>query len=154
MSLQAIGNIVIKNVVCEMCLEKIFVKARSDTLKCDTCGARYQFDKSIVCDQHIEYEYNFVGFECLYDDIITGNKCSNLCPSMKMYCKDHSSQEYQRRAEYNIQLIEKRLRDAKTTLDNINESKRIWLIQEVSGLDDGIIQSYEDREVAEMEDMG
>jgi hypothetical protein len=154
MSLQVVGKINMQDCNCVKCSASMYIKARSDKLKCNNCGALYSLDNSELCDQHLEFDYNFEGFECLYEDYLDGS-CGEICPAMKMYCKEHSGEKFQNMAKNNITYAEKKLEEAKNKLDNINESRRTWLIQEVSGLDeDDSIQTNKDGQDPTVDDLG
>jgi hypothetical protein len=75
---------------------------------------------------------------------------------MKMYCKDHSSLESQKAVKESIEYYKLKSKECEDRLYNINESRKLWLIQEMSGIDEGnnFIQKDSNWKDPTMEDMG
>ena len=119
---------------CIKCGTVFQMWVRSDTIKCKECGATYEVEDSVLGDQHVEYSYKFVGFSCMHSSAMT--TCDNKCPASNMYCKEHIGDEYFATANNSIEYAEKRLIEAKEKLERLEESKKIYLIQEVSGIDE------------------
>jgi hypothetical protein len=155
MTLYIKAKIVLQNAVCIKCDACISLYVRSDIIRCSECGALYELESSEIKDQYIEYKYAFVAYKCMHSTLY--KKCDSECPAPKMYCKEHSNDEYIKTAENSIKFCEESSERAKNTLDRILESKRIWLIQELSGLNNEDNNSISEDEIGKdttMEDMG
>jgi len=94
----------------------------------------YEIESKDVGDHQIDFTYKFIGFKCVYSSALEG--CDNTCPAPHMYCKEHTSDASFESARKSIQYAENRLELAKETLQQMEESKKTWLIQEVSGIDE------------------
>lgn len=123
---------------CIKCGNRIYCKAQSSEAKCRACGATYELEKSDIDGQHISCSYKFVHYRCIYSSIMT-ESCNNVCPSSYMYCKEHISDDDFDSANRLITHTEQQLKTAVETLERMKESKRIWLIQEVSGIYDDAV---------------
>lgn len=134
LSLHIIGKIIMQDSMCIKCGTKIQSWVRSDTIRCKICGAIYEVEDSTVGDQTVEYTYKFVGFHCIHSSSL--ESCDNICPASHMYCKDHTSDSSFEAANNSIRYAEERLEIVKETLTQMEESKKTWLIQEVSGIDE------------------
>jgi hypothetical protein len=133
-TLQVIGKIAMQDPVCEKCSTKIPIWKRDNIIKCRECGAFYTIIDSELQDQHIDYSFNFVGFKCI--NITNFQGCDNICPAPGMYCREHVSDSNFITAKNSITYAIERLADAKENLKRMEESKKTWLIQEVSGIDE------------------
>lgn len=134
MTLQVIGKIEMQCPICEKCGTKIQVWKHADIIKCKECGALYELITSKLQEQHIDYEFNFTGFRCINTSSLEA--CDNICPAPGMYCREHTSDESFVAVRSSINYAVKRLANAKENLDKMKESRKIWLIQEVSGIDE------------------
>jgi len=131
-TLQVIGKIAMQDPTCEKCGTKIQIWKYTDTVKCKECGASYKLIVSELHDLHIDYEFEFAEFRCV--NVTTFANCDNICPAPEMYCKEHVSDVSFDAVKSSINYAVKRLSDAKDNLERMEESKKIYLIQEVSGI--------------------
>jgi hypothetical protein len=145
LSLIVVGKIMIKDISCQHCGNFISMWARSDFIKCNMCGASYEVKKSTLKDQHVEYEFDFVGFQCIYNNV--GSTCKNTCPSQGMYCEDHVSDKSFEKASSSISYFKKQVENAEERLEIMKESKKTWLILKLSGMEEdneGIVSEDEE----------
>lgn len=119
---------------CEKCGIEIQIWKRADTIRCKNCGALYDIISSELQDQHIDYVFNFIEFRCI--NVAALKDCDNACPAPGMYCKEHVSDTSFTSVRSSISYATQRLADAKEILERMEESKKTWLIQEVSGIDE------------------
>jgi hypothetical protein len=120
--------------MCIKCGTKIQCWSYRESIKCKCCGALYEIENKDVGDQEIEFTYKFLGFKCIYSSAL--DSCDNTCPAPQMFCKEHTSDDSFAAAKKSIEYAENRLELAKETLNQMEESKKTWLIQEVSGIDE------------------
>jgi ribosomal protein S27E len=132
LSLKVSGRISMQDTDCIKCDNLIRLFARSDTIRCDNCGATYNFVDSTNGDQHIEFMYEFVEFRCVLGGM---EKCHNPCPAPSMFCKEHVSDESFKRTNSELQYAEKRIGEVKEKIRRMEESKKVWIIQKLSGID-------------------
>ncbi|KKL96795.1 hypothetical protein LCGC14_1840890 [marine sediment metagenome] len=133
MTLQITGKISLQSPICEKCGENIMLWAYSENISCTECGAVYHVSKSELKDQYMEYEFDFVEFQCIQKSIT--ESCQNVCPAPSMFCKEHTSDESFKEAKNAIQYAMNRVATTKEKLKKMEESKKIHLIQKVSGID-------------------
>lgn len=119
---------------CAHCDNEIRVYGHSEEIKCPECGALYTLSKSEIGDGQAQYEYEFVGFNCIYNSFM--DKCENMCPAPFMFCEEHVSDKFINEAERNIKSCEARLQESVERLDKMNESKKTWMIGKLSGIDE------------------
>jgi hypothetical protein len=131
------GKITMQNATCEKCGSVIQLWTCENIIRCNSCGAIYNVSTTELKDQYVEFTFNFVEFQCMHSNI-SGN-CTTKCPAPEMYCKDHTSDEAFKDANNNISYCEDRLLIAKEKLQKMEESKKIWLIEEVSGINENNI---------------
>jgi len=127
---------------CEKCNGAIHFKDDADTAKCRTCGSLYEIDENIINEQVVERTYNFVEFQCIHATYT--NKCNNKCPASEMYCMEHVSDDNLISAEQSVEYAKDRLQSAEEILEQMRESKKTWLIQKVSGIDEQDNSIWED----------
>ena len=146
MTLTIFGSITMEQITCEKCGAIIRLYNCPTKIKCTNCAATYQVSKqdlgiriSESGEQRIELIYNFVEFQCIY--AVMSGDCTNHCPALGMYCKEHASDSFLKDAESNISYCEERVIVAKEKLQRIEESKKIWLIEELSGINEDDIIS-------------
>ena len=123
-----------KDTTCIKCGCLIQQWVRSDNIKCKQCGALYKLSSSDAQDQAIEYSYDFVGFNCIHSSI--SGDCDKFCPAPRMYCKEHVSDESFENINKQISYAEDRVKALKEDLECMQDSKKTWLIQKVSGIDE------------------
>ena len=123
-----------QDTICEKCRATIKIWTKSNKIKCRECGSLYELESSESGDQHINYVFSFVGFECIHSAL--SSACNNLCPAPGMFCKEHVSDESFKAIENSISYVAQRLVTAEATLEQMKESKKTWLIQEVSGINE------------------
>ena len=140
MTLQVIGKIVMQGTTCEKCGCNILLwRQKGDTIRCNECGAFYQLIKRKFVEHEskeneVEYSFDFIGFRCM---LIKGSGyCKNACPAPGMYCKEHISEQAFKDARALSNYCAGRLKEVEDRLEQMEESKRIWLIQEISGIED------------------
>jgi len=134
MTLQVTGKINMQSVECEKCGTVIQQWVYSDIITCSSCGAIYNVTQSELVDQYVKYEFEFTEFQCMHKTI--SESCQNACPAPGMYCREHVSDDAFKEAHNSIKYAEERLEAANDKLELMKESKKTWLIQEVSGIGD------------------
>lgn len=134
MTLTAIGKISMPNLMCEKCGCAIQSYNYSESLKCSSCGAIYETSGAEIKDGAVEIVYEFLAFQCLHATY--NNPCKNVCPAPEMYCKEHTSDSAFDDANKNIKYYEDLMTAAQDKLHKMEESKKTWLITEVSGLNE------------------
>lgn len=134
MSLQGRGKAIIYNFECAHCGYKDHSMEMKANWSCVKCGARYSLVSHLVdANGEIDYEYDMVGFVCIQNDFM--EKCDNQCPAPYMYCKVHSSEKHLERAKKSIDDAKRRVEDAKHKCKLVEESRKTWMITELSGID-------------------
>lgn len=131
MSLKVIGKIYPSDVNCIKCGELIRVHNKPMEVYC-ICGAGYKLIKEEIVEQHIEMEYNFTNFVCIFSNY--SNRCNKSCPAPNMYCKDHCNDDAIETILRDIQYSEERMVQLKKRLENLQESRKNWIISEMSGI--------------------
>ena len=134
MTLQITGKINMQGTKCEKCGDVIHLWVYSNIITCGSCGSVYNVSSSFVEDQCIKYEFEFVEFKCMQKSI--SDSCQNPCPAPGMFCKEHTSDKSFKDADSALKYAKERLEAAKYKLETMRESKKTWLIQEVSGIGD------------------
>lgn len=132
-----------QNIRCEKCDHNIYPKDNQTTIKCHNCGAFYALSGSVECSIDKVAIFDFVEYKCLHrglaSDRSSGNMyedCNNTCPIAGMYCKDHCTEKDIESAKSSVSYAYKRLKDSEEHLDVLRESKKVWLIKEISGIDE------------------
>lgn len=123
-----------QDTICEKCSEKIKFSDEAKAVKCGNCGGVYEMNNNAIEGQLVERTYEFTGFQCIHSTY--ASKCQSECPAPGMYCKDHTSGDSFTSAEQTISYNQRRLEVSEEALEQMKESKRIWLIQEVSGINE------------------
>jgi hypothetical protein len=126
------SKITMDSVDCEKCNVKINIWEYSHVIKCSECGAVYNIQDKIVNDNHIEYRYVFDYFKCINSYIY--EDCENKCPAPYMFCKEHCNDKSIKSLKDHLAFCEEQLRRAEKRLELVKESKKTWLIQELSGI--------------------
>lgn len=134
MTLHATGKIVMQDAICEKCSEIIRFSEETGAVKCKHCGGLYKLNEDSIEGHEVERTYDFVSFQCVHSTY--ASKCNNECPAPGMYCEEHTSDDSFTSAELTIEYDKKRLKASEEVLKQMKESKRIWLIQEVSGINE------------------
>ncbi len=132
MTITTIGKVMLPPITCEKCGETISSSSASDKLKCSHCGAFYNMTTSNFKTGEVEYDFEFVEFQCVFPNFV--NTCENKCPAPNMYCKKHTSDEEFDSQQKAIKYYEDCIEGVKNKLQKIEESKKIWLIEELSGI--------------------
>lgn len=118
---------------CEQCDTKVINDDLQTLGVCGNCGAQYKLQAyTEMSDGKFEVEYNFIGFGCIEGSVF--DTCYNTCPAPYMFCKDHSSEEAEKRIKQNIKNAEHNLEKIKDKLDRILESRKQWLVVELGGV--------------------
>ena len=131
--MEVIGRIAIENPICDMCGTTISVWKYSDNIKCGCCGAVYiSVVNKGVQDQYTKYDFKFKHFECLHKTAI--DDCKNVCPAPNMYCIDHITDEHFDKLKDSVKYYENQIKKIKEILDAMEESKKTWLVKEMSGI--------------------
>lgn len=133
MSLKVVGKIYPQDVHCIKCNDQIKIYGKPDEMACG-CGANYSILKAHIVDQQVEMEYKFMGFVCVQSGF--NSNCKNPCPAPNMYCKEHCSDEAIASAKRDIEYAEQRMVQNKNKLASLEESKKTWLINQMSGLNE------------------
>ena len=121
---------------CVKCDAVIKVYSKQPNIKCAECGAYYVSSRQrydiTETDKDVEFVFEFKEFRCVHASYM--NSCDNICPTLGMYCKDHTSDKFIDEVQREIVSNDKRLQDSKVKLDKVYESKRNWLITGISGI--------------------
>ena len=133
MSLKLIGKIYVQDTNCIRCNAPLKIYGKPDELSCG-CGAHYGILKAEIVEQQVEMEYAFMGFICIHSGF--NQSCRVSCPAPNMYCKEHCSDKAIDSAKKDIEYSEQRTIQAKNKLVSLEESKKTWLISEMSGLNE------------------
>ena len=133
MSLRVTGRIVSSDINCVKCGTGIRVSGKPEDLFCNACGCYYKLMKAEIIENQVELEYDSMGFVCMFSTY--NSNCRNYVPSPDTYCKDHSDDKTIEKVKQEIEYTEKNLNGLKVKLERIEESKKIWLINKLSGLD-------------------
>lgn len=144
MALSVSAKITFKNIQCEKCDSNIYPKDNAVEIKCSECGAFYILSSNVEDSINNNVAiFEFLEYRCIHrglaKDRTKGSlyeECCNPCPSGSMYCREHCSDGDIESAENSVSYAHKRLRDAEEDLDNLKESKKIWLIEEISGINE------------------
>jgi len=134
MTLIAVGKINIPNVMCEKCGSSIQMHAYQAVVKCSTCGSTYELASSEIKEGNVEMTFEFAEFQCMHKTY--SEQCQNKCPASEMYCKKHTSDEAFKDAHNSVSYYREYLAEAEDKLNRMEESKKTWLIEEVSGINE------------------
>lgn len=135
MTVKCNGKIVLSDFTCIHCGHKSIFLDMKSAWHCAKCGAKYKLMGHTINNLgNIECEYNMNGFNCIQGSYT--NKCDNVCPAPYMYCKEHSDKEHLERAKRAVSDAAKRVEDAKSNYKLVEESRKTWMITELSGMDD------------------
>lgn len=122
---------------CLRCDGKISVGRLAQGAKCSACGATYEYKKRDIGEREIDYFFEFRGFSCIRrESTFSRDGCNNVCPGPGMFCKEHLSDKEFSKAQDAIKYAEQRLDESKEALSRMNESKRLWLVNRMSGIDE------------------
>lgn len=116
---------------CLKCGEQLRINGVPQRTSCG-CGAHYELVSSQIVDQYVQSEYDFKGFVCTFKSYTTA--CYNSCPSPNMYCRDHCSDDTVVSAKKDVEYAEQRVNEMRKKLDAIENSKKVWIISDMSGL--------------------
>jgi hypothetical protein len=130
---KVLGKIYSQDINCSKCNELIRIYNKPAEVYC-RCGAEYKLMKVEILEENIEMEYDFTQFTCIHNDYT--QKCKNPCPSSHLYCRLHSSPEAIENTKKEIQTSEERLNKIKDKLTALENSRSVWLINEISGVDE------------------
>ena len=135
MTLTMVGSVSSISTQCEKCGETIILWSCPDKcVKCTKCGAVYNVLCSKYADQSVRVECEFVEFQCIQNSVVSN--CSNICPASGMYCKEHLTDECYTVVKDCIKYYEKLIETSTIQLSRMDEAKKMWLVEELSGLDD------------------
>ena len=116
---------------CEKCSN--LIDFDSDEVKCRECGAVYGIDSTEINEDEILKIYNFVEFRCMHRTY--AESCNNKCLAPEMYCEEHTKDEDFISARNSLTYANDRVRVAGRVLERMEESRKLWLIKKVSGID-------------------
>jgi hypothetical protein len=134
MNIHVKGKITLNGAECQHCDNKILNKVLEDIHICNLCGAKYKVVNINLNNGEPGVEYTFIGFNCI--EISYLNKCNNTCPAPFMYCQYHCNDESIRKTKRLIEEAKNKVKEAEDKLKAIKESKKTWMITELSGIDD------------------
>jgi len=125
---------------CLICSTSISIRDREEFIRCGECGANYILIPHILTADSPELTYTFDGHKCMYSSIggslpINERWCSEGCPTARMYCEEHCASSYIDNARGAVSYAQGRVVSAEEKLDKLEESKKIWLMRELSGID-------------------
>ena len=129
------------DVDCLICSTGIKVRDKGDSLRCGDCGAHYSLiAENVYCDDP-NLMYEFAGHMCLHNNTginltVEERWCQEVCPTSRMYCKIHCADSYIDNARGGVSYSKGRVARAEELLDTLEESKKTWLIKELSGIDE------------------
>lgn len=135
MILHVKGKIVMERTACNKCSSELYFNQHDETARCKECGAVYQLAENQIDGEQISQTYEFMEFRCIYTSYSLP-QCNNVCLAPEMYCKKHLEDCDFKSAHDAINYAKDRLQVAEQTLERMEESKKIWLIQEVSGINE------------------
>ena len=126
---------------CLRCNSEIKVYKKDISLRCGKCGAHYEVVSENMEDDIPNVSYDFKGHKCIHQEIginLTAEEkwCQEDCPSPGMYCKVHCSDEKITSAKQSITYAKNRVERAEDHLKDLEESTKIWLVKELSGLNE------------------
>jgi hypothetical protein len=135
MNVHVKGRIVLNGIDCQHCNRKIFNNVNSsmkDIEICESCGARYKLVNININNGEPSVEYTFTGFNCIEQGWL--EKCTNTCPAPFMYCQNHSDDDSIKKAEKHIEEAKEKVTAAEDKLKSVKESKKTWMVTELSGI--------------------
>jgi len=133
MSIHVKGKIMLDGVECQHCKNKILNGQLEDIHVCNSCGARYKLVRTNFTNGEPNMEYAFSGFNCIERNYF--DKCNNTCPAPFMYCQYHCNDDSINKAKRAIDEAKSKVTDAESKLKAVEESKKTWMITELSGID-------------------
>jgi len=134
MNIHIKGRIVLDGIDCRHCSKTIFNSSLENIMICNSCGARYELVNININNNEPLTEYTFTGFNCIEQSWL--EKCTNTCPAPFMFCKNHSDDHNIKKAEESIKAAEEKVIEAEDKLKAIKESKKTWMVTELSGISD------------------
>lgn len=134
MTLIAVGKISMPNIMCEKCGMTMQMYNYQPMLKCPSCGSMYKLESSVIQEGNVEMTYEFTEFQCLHKTY--SEQCKNKCPAPEMFCKEHTSEAAFEEANKSVKYYQDLLAGAEEKLRKMEESKKTWLIEEVSGINE------------------
>lgn len=103
--------------------------------KCASCGASYGFTDRLLEDKEVRYTFDFKNYECIFKELF-GISCRGITLGPNMYCLDHLTDDFFTKARSAIRGAEQKIDEATETLQLMKDSKKLWLINEMSGIDE------------------
>jgi hypothetical protein len=136
MSITAVGKINMQNAICAHCgaLITTWRWNQEDTLTCAECGAVYRKGISELKVDEVFVTYDFVEFRCLCK---LPSPCSNVCPTGGMFCREHVSDEEFKKANDGKKYHQDRIAEVDKVLSRMQESKKVWIITQIGGINEG-----------------
>ena len=134
MNIHVKGKIVLEGIECQHCNNKILNGTLEDIHVCSSCGARYKGVATKLNNGEPTVEYTFTGFNCIEMNYF--DKCNNTCPAPFMYCQYHCNDASIEKAKRVIEEAKNKVEEAKDKLKAVEESKKTWMITELSGIND------------------
>lgn len=122
-----------QDTVCVKCDSIIKLYAKTEAIRCENCGANYKSAGFDLNEQDIECSYEFNEFKCILGGI---KKCENTCPAPFMFCREHTTDECFNKINSELQYAEKRFNDIKEKIERMEESKKNWIIKDLSRIDE------------------
>jgi hypothetical protein len=124
---------------CEKCEQSLWSDLSfNKIIKCNKCGATYKVMSEYCEKSNIKLECEFSEFRCTKLEL-DGSTCQNVCPAQDMFCQAHLSDSCYNSIKSCIQYYEDVVITQRKQLDKMDESKKIWLIQELSGLEEFVL---------------
>ena len=135
MTIETSGKISTQGCTCEKCGAVFNTNVKNNLIRCPVCGATYELESTEINDNEVKRLYNFVEFRCVRT---TGFNvfCENKCLAPAMHCMGHLKDEDFADLRDYINRIKESVKEKEMVLEQMEESKKIWLIQEVSGIND------------------
>jgi rRNA maturation endonuclease Nob1 len=134
MNIHVKGKIVLDGIDCQHCNHKVLNGSLEETEICESCGARYKLVNVNINNNEPNSEYAFTGFNCIERGWL--DKCHNTCPAPFMYCKYHSDDASIEKAKKAIDEAKCKVVEAEERLKVVEESKKTWMVTELSGIND------------------
>jgi len=133
MIITAKGKLNFAMLTCSQCSGTLYAFHKSN-LRCSDCGANYEKIEERTEDLEWEIDYKLSGFKCRHHDFLTMTYCDNDCPTSHMFCEEHISEKEFVRAKEMVRYNEKALESSKLILESMEQSKKNWLVNKLSGL--------------------
>lgn len=134
MSIEIEGYFYFNTTKCQGCGADFTPKKVNAKIACPNCGASYKETIRNIDDSNgtLKMTCEFDGYSCTFSKY--GERCSGKCPAPGMFCMTHCDDVIIEDIQKDIIYNDKKIEEAKARLQQIEESKKTWMITELSGL--------------------